>query len=47
MYESSGFFKKLTRKVQHTFPEVYPRKMAAERHSTVQVTTTQDLNVRG
>jgi heme-degrading monooxygenase HmoA len=47
IYESSGLFKKLTRKVQHTFSEVYQWKMAAERRSSVQVATTEDLNVRG
>jgi len=47
VYESSGLFKKLTRKVQHTFSELYQWKMAAERRSDVQVTTTEDLNVKG
>jgi heme-degrading monooxygenase HmoA len=47
VYESSGLFKKLTRKVQHTFSELYQWKMAAERRSSVQVTTTEDLNIRG
>jgi heme-degrading monooxygenase HmoA len=47
VYEASGLFKKLTRKVQHTFSELYQWKMAAERRSSVQVMTTEDLNVRG
>jgi heme-degrading monooxygenase HmoA len=47
IYEASGLFKKLTRKVQHTFSELYQWKMAAERRSSVQVTTTEDLNVKG
>ena len=47
VYEASGLFKKLTRKVQHTFSELYQWKMAAERRSSVQVTTTEDLNVKG
>jgi quinol monooxygenase YgiN len=46
-YENSGLFRKLTRKVQHTFSELYQWKMAAERRSSVQVMTTEDLNVRG
>ena len=47
VYESSGLFRKLTRKVQHTFSELYQWKMSAERRSSVQVTTTEDLNVKG
>jgi heme-degrading monooxygenase HmoA len=47
VYDASGLFKKLTRKVQHTFSELYQWKMAAERRSSVQVTTTEDLNVKG
>jgi len=47
VYESSGLFRKLTKKVQHTFSELYQWKMAAERRSSVQVTTTEDLNVKG
>jgi heme-degrading monooxygenase HmoA len=47
IYEATGLFKKLTRKVQHTFSELYQWKMAAERCSNVQVTTTEDLNVKG
>ena len=47
IYESSGLFRKLTRKVRHTFSELYQWKMAAERRSNVQVTTTEDLDVKG
>jgi heme-degrading monooxygenase HmoA len=47
VYESSGLFRKLTRKVQHTFSELFQWKMAAERRSNVQVTTTEDLSVKG
>jgi heme-degrading monooxygenase HmoA len=47
VYESSGLFRKLTRKVQHTFSELYQWKLSAERRSSVQVTTTEDLNVKG
>lgn len=47
VYESSGLFRKLTRKVQHTFSELYQWKMAAERRSSVQVTTTEDMKVKG
>jgi heme-degrading monooxygenase HmoA len=47
VYEASGLFKKLTKKVQHTFSELYQWKMAAERRSSVKVTTTEDLNVKG
>lgn len=47
VYESSGLFRKLTKKVQHTFSELYQWKMAAERRSSVQVMTTEDLNVTG
>jgi heme-degrading monooxygenase HmoA len=47
VYEASGLFKKLTKKVQHTFSELYQWKMAAERRSSVHVTTTEDLNVKG
>jgi heme-degrading monooxygenase HmoA len=47
VYEASGLFRRLTKKVQHTFSELYQWKMAAERRSSVQVTTTEDLNVKG
>jgi heme-degrading monooxygenase HmoA len=47
VYESSGLFRKLTKKVQHTFSELYQWKMAAERRSSVQVATTEDLDVKG
>ena len=47
LYESSGLFRKLTKKVQHTFSELYQWKMAAERRSSVQVLTTEDLSVTG
>ncbi len=47
VYEASGLFKKLTKKVQHTFSELYQWKMAAERRSSVQVAITEDLNVKG
>jgi heme-degrading monooxygenase HmoA len=47
VYEASGLFKKLTKRVQHTFSELYQWKMAAERRSSVQVATTEDLNVKG
>jgi len=47
VYESSGLFQKLTRKVQHTFSELYQWKLAAERQPNVQVRTTEDMNVKG
>ena len=47
IYDASGLFRKLTKKVQHTFSELYQWKMAAERRSSVQVTTTEDLSVKG
>lgn len=47
VYESSGLFRKLTRKVQHTFSELYQWKMAVEKRSSVQVSTTEDLSVSG
>lgn len=47
VYEASGLFRKLTRKVQHTFSELYQWKMAVEKRSSSQVTTTEDLHIRG
>ncbi|MDP2884188.1 MAG: hypothetical protein Q8P51_04110 [Ignavibacteria bacterium] len=47
VYESSGLFRKLTRKVQHTFSELYQWKMAVERRSSAQVMTTEDMKVAG
>jgi quinol monooxygenase YgiN len=47
VYEATGLFNKLTRKVQHTFSELYQWKLAAERHSDVQVSSTEDLSVSG
>jgi quinol monooxygenase YgiN len=47
VYEASGLFHKLTKKVQHTFSELYQWKMAAEKRSSVQVSTTEDLSVSG
>jgi len=46
-YEASGLFRKLTRKVQHTFSELYQWKMAVEKRSSSRVTTTEDLAVKG
>lgn len=47
VYEATGLFRKLTRKVQHTFSELYQWKLAAEKRSAVQVSSTEDLNVSG
>lgn len=47
VYEASGLFRKLTRKVQHTFSELYQWKMADEKRSSSRVTTTEDLDVKG
>jgi heme-degrading monooxygenase HmoA len=47
VYEASGLFRRLTKKVEHTFSELYQWKMAAERRSSVQVMTTEDLDVKG
>jgi heme-degrading monooxygenase HmoA len=47
VYEESGLFRKLTRKVQHTFSELYQWKLSVEKRSSVQVSTTEDLNVSG
>ena len=47
VYEATGLFNKLTRKVQHTFSELYQWKLAAERRSAVQVSSTEDLSVSG
>ena len=47
VYEASGLFSKLTKKVQHTFSELYQWKMAVEKRSSVQVSTTEDLSVSG
>jgi quinol monooxygenase YgiN len=47
VYEATGLFQKLTRKVQHTFSELYQWKLAAERRSDVQVSSTEDLSVSG
>ncbi len=47
VYEDSGLFRKLTRKVQHTFSELYQWKLSVEKRSSVQVLSTEDLNVSG
>jgi quinol monooxygenase YgiN len=47
VYEESGLFRKLTRKVQHTFSELYQWKLSVEKRSSVQVSSTEDLNVSG
>jgi len=47
IYENSGLFQKLTKKVQHTFSELFQWKLAAERRSNVQVKTTEDLDIKG
>ncbi len=47
VYEASGLFRKLTRKVQHTFSELYQWKLSVEKRSAVQVTSTEDLTVSG
>jgi heme-degrading monooxygenase HmoA len=47
VYESSGLFRKLTRKVHHTFSELYQWKLAVEKRSGAQVSTTDDLTVAG
>jgi heme-degrading monooxygenase HmoA len=47
VYEESGLFKKLTRKVQHTFSELCQWKLSVEKRSSVQVSSTEDLNVSG
>jgi heme-degrading monooxygenase HmoA len=47
VYEESGLFQKLTRKVQHTFSELYQWKLSVEKRSSVQVSSTEDLNVSG
>jgi heme-degrading monooxygenase HmoA len=47
VYEATGLFRKLTRKVQHTFSELYQWKLAVERRSAVQVTSSEDLRVSG
>lgn len=46
-YEASGLFDRLTKKVQHTFTDVYQWKMAVEKHSSSQVSTSDDLTVQG
>jgi heme-degrading monooxygenase HmoA len=46
-YEASGLFDRLTKKVQHTFTDVYQWKMAVEKHSSSQVSTSDDLIVQG
>ncbi len=47
VYEESGLFRKLTRKVQHTFSELYQWKLSVEKRSSVKVSSTEDLNVSG
>jgi quinol monooxygenase YgiN len=47
VYEESGLFRKLTRKVQHTFSELYQWKLSVEKRSSVHVSSTEDLNVSG
>jgi quinol monooxygenase YgiN len=47
VYETSGLFTKLTRKVSHTFSELYQWKLSVEKRSSTQVSTTEDLNVNG
>jgi heme-degrading monooxygenase HmoA len=47
VYEESGLFKKLTRKVQHTFSELYQWKLSVEKRASVKVSSTEDLNVSG
>jgi len=47
VYEESGLFRKLTRKVQHTFSELYQWKLSVEKRSPVKVSSTEDLNVSG
>jgi len=47
VYEESGLFRKLTRKVQHTFSELYQWKLSVEKRSPVHVTSTEDLNIGG
>jgi heme-degrading monooxygenase HmoA len=47
VYESTGLFRKLTRKVQHTFSELYQWKMTMERSPGAQVTTSEDLTIGG
>jgi heme-degrading monooxygenase HmoA len=47
VYENSGLFRKLTRKVQHTFSELYQWKLSVEKNSTAQISAIEDLNVNG
>ncbi len=47
VYEATGLFRKLTRKVQHTFSELYQWKLSVEKRSAVQVTSSEDLTVSG
>lgn len=45
-YETSGLFERLTRKVQHTFTELYQWKMAFERHPSRRISTSDDLTIQ-
>jgi heme-degrading monooxygenase HmoA len=47
VYEESGLFRKLTRKVEHTFSELYQWKLSVEKRSAVRVSSTEDMNVSG
>lgn len=47
VYEATGLFRKLTRKVQHTFSELYQWKLSVEKRSAVQVASSEDLSVSG
>ncbi|HTY38231.1 MAG TPA: antibiotic biosynthesis monooxygenase [Bacteroidota bacterium] len=46
-YEESGLFRKLTRKVEHTFSEIYQWKLSVEKRSSMQVASTEDMNISG
>jgi heme-degrading monooxygenase HmoA len=47
VYEESGLFRKLTRKVQHTFSELYQWKLSVEKRSSAHASGTEDLSVNG
>jgi heme-degrading monooxygenase HmoA len=46
-YEASGVFRSLTRKVEHTFSELYQWKLFIEERPGGQATSTADLRVTG
>ena len=45
-YEKSGLYKKITKRVRHTFAELYQWKLEHQKEKTGQLVTSEDLKVK-